>query len=104
MTACARPSPGNFRNSTDNWERIDIDFQEQQDGVCNSVCVGNKKVVMEKAAVHSRGLPTHRPTEPRQHRSVCHIDIERIKNRSAATVAAYRTYATSQPPWGGCDG
>ena len=49
---------------TKNWERIDIDFQEQQDGVCNSVCLGNKKVVMEEAAVKTIEEIAKRGIEP----------------------------------------
>ncbi len=49
---------------TDNWECIEIDFKEQQDGVCNSVCIGNKKVVMEASAVKTAEQLSKRGFEP----------------------------------------
>ena len=49
---------------TDNWERIDIDFEEQQDGVCNSVALGNDKVVMEASSVKTAEALSKRGVEP----------------------------------------
>ena len=48
----------------DNWEMIEIDFQEQQDGVCNSVALGNNKVLMEAAAVKTADELSKRGIEP----------------------------------------
>ena len=49
---------------TDNWELIEIDFQEQQDGVCNSVVIGKNKVIMEAAAVKTAEAISQRGVEP----------------------------------------
>ncbi len=49
---------------TDSWERIDIDFEEQQDGVCNSVALGNDKVVMEASSVKTAEALSKRGVEP----------------------------------------
>jgi len=47
-----------------DWERIDIDHDEQYRGVCNSVCLGNKKVVMEASAVKTAEQLSKRGIEP----------------------------------------
>ncbi|MHC5060779.1 MAG: hypothetical protein ACYTFK_06825 [Planctomycetota bacterium] len=52
------------REITDNWECIEIDFEEQQNGVCNSVAIGNKKVVMEASAVKTAEQLSKRGYEP----------------------------------------
>ena len=49
---------------TDNWELIEIDFQEQQNGVCNSVVIGKSKVIMEAAAVKTAEAISQRGIEP----------------------------------------
>ncbi len=48
----------------DNWECIDIDHDEQYHGVCNSVCLGNNKVVMEASAVKTAEAISKRGVEP----------------------------------------
>lgn len=47
-----------------DWEVIDIDHDEQYGGVCNSVCLGNRKVVMEKSAVKTADQVSGRGVEP----------------------------------------
>ena len=49
---------------TDHWEPIEIDFEEQQNGVCNSVAIGNNKVVMEASAVKTADALSSRGIEP----------------------------------------
>ena len=49
---------------TDNWECIEVPFEDQQAGVCNSVVIGNKKFVMEASCEKTAEMLAKRGYEP----------------------------------------
>ena len=48
----------------DNWERVDIPFEDQQNGVYNSVVIGDGKFVMDAAGERTAEILAKKGYEP----------------------------------------